>query len=147
MKRSRWRIGFAGVLILGVQWTIQARSASPEPYNLEEMVVIADRIFVGTVVDERTGRDVRGLPATFTTFTISRALKGSLGEQIRVKQVEASQARSKVSEEWMPGVPEYRLEREYLVFLMPDNALDSRRRSAPSRARSRSARRMAERNR
>lgn len=123
MKRFLCRAMVPGLIIVVGQWVVQARAAAPRPFNLEEMVVMADRIFIGIAVDHRTGWDQRGLPATFTTFTISRALKGSPGDRIRVKQIQPPRIGSNGSTEWVPGIPQYQLEGEYLVFLMPDNAL------------------------
>jgi hypothetical protein len=119
--RRRQFFAAAAVAALAVIAAAPARAASLEPVNLPQMVRSADRIVVGRVVAEWTGRDERGIPATLTTFEISRSLKGSPPGQIRVKQFGVTEVQPDGLAAWIDGMPRYRKGAEYLLFLKPDS--------------------------
>jgi len=100
-----------------------AWSASVLPVNLPEMVRSADRIVVGRAVEEWTGRDEHGLPATITTFQISRAMKGGPLQTVRVKHVGVTKVQPDGLAAWVDGMPRYRVGGEYVLLLDRESRL------------------------
>lgn len=103
--------------------TEPAWCSSLTPVNLPDMVRQADRIVVGRAVSEWTGRDGRGLPATVTTFEVSRVLKGGPWRRIEVKQLGVTRVQPDGLAAFIEGMPRYRPGAEYLLFLSPDSVL------------------------
>jgi hypothetical protein len=100
-----------------------AWSTSLLPVNLPEMVGAAHRIIVGRAVDEWTGRDEHGLPATITTFAISRSLKGGPLQTVRVKHLGVTRVQPDGLAVWVDGMPRYRIGGEYVLLLDRDSHL------------------------
>ena len=123
MKRHRRFIAMIGVIVLALGAAIPAWTASLRPVNLPQMVERANRIFVGRAVDEWTGRDERRLPATITTFEVSRTLKGRRQEIVKIKQLGVTEIQPDGLAAWVEGMPRYRRGSEYLIFLMPDSTI------------------------
>jgi hypothetical protein len=98
-------------------------SASPLPVTLPDMVKRADRIVIGQAVDEWTGRDEHGIPATITTFEVDRALKGGPPRILKVKQFGVTRVQPDGLASWIDGMPKYRRGAEYLLLLKPDSAI------------------------
>jgi hypothetical protein len=99
-----------------------AWSASyPEPLNLARLTAKAQRIFVGTVLDRRTGKDRGGLFATVYTFRVEQVLKGGMGAEITIKQIGAASPLEDpvtgVITFRLSGIPVYVTGRRYLLFL------------------------------
>lgn len=117
--RKRRLAGVAAVLALALM--APAWSASLRPVNLPDMVHQADRIVVARAVDEWTGRDERGIPATITTFEVSQSLKGGPLTRIRVKQLGVTEVQPDGLATWVEGMPRYRAGAEYLLFFKPDS--------------------------
>jgi len=114
------RVG-AAALVIGA--ALPAGAASLRPVNLPEMVERSNRIFVGRAVDEWTGRDERGLPATVTTFEVSRTLRGGPLSSVKVKQLGVTSVQPDGLATWIEGLPRYRRGAEYLLFLAPDSRI------------------------
>jgi hypothetical protein len=105
-------------------------------FNLEEMTLCADRIFVGrcVAVDETTDLIAQGrLPVTRYTFEVERALKGSIGRRLAFTQLghPARRALGKGGEVVMHGnraepstffhgMSEYREGDRAVLFLIPN---------------------------
>ncbi len=121
MRRQRIRLIAFAVAGLGIAFPIWASSL--RPVNLPEMVRQADRIVIGRVLSETTGRDERGFPATVTTFEISRVLKGGPWRRLEVKQLGVTKVQPDGLATWIDGMPRYRPGAEYLLFLKPDSVL------------------------
>lgn len=81
--------------------------------SLEEMVQLADRIFVGRCVAVESRRDERGVPVTYATFVVVEAIKGQLDAKVTIKQI-GSQAPGPL---YLPDLPRYAVGEEALLFL------------------------------
>ena len=123
MNRSTWVLRITGFVVAVIAIATPARASSLVPMNLPEMVGKADRIVVARAVDEWTGRDERGIPATITTFEISRALRGGPLRSLRVKQFGVTRVQPDGLAAWIDGMPRYERGREYLILLPPDSRL------------------------
>ena len=117
------RIMGAGVGLLALLGAIPVWSASLQPINLPEMVDQADRIFLGRVVDEWTGRDETGIPATITTFEVTGAWKGQVEGIVRIKQLGVTEIQPDGLATRIEGMPRYRRGSEYLLFFPPDSRI------------------------
>ena len=122
---SRWRAvpGTVGVFVLLLASLTPAGSTTLLPVSLPELVDGADRIFLGRVISEWTGRDEHGLPATITTFKILEVLKGNLPTELSVKQLGVTEVQADGLATWVDGMPRYRLGFDYLIFLPADSSL------------------------
>jgi len=91
------------------------------PLDLAALTSAADRVFKGTVVAMRSGRDGRGLPATWTTFEVEESLKGTLPRRLEIKQIctEAPLADGAIYR--VPALPRYQVGDEVILFLHPDS--------------------------
>jgi hypothetical protein len=76
-----------------------AHATTVLPLDLPALVGQADAIFVGRVVEVRSGTDANGLAATWTTFDVAEPVKGAAAG-FRV-----------------PALPRYRVGEEILLFL------------------------------
>src|SRR5262249_54095772 len=74
---------------------------------LDGIVRKADRIVHATVVDVQTGRDGSGLPATWVTLDVARALKGGVGSRITIKQYGAGTPLPDGTVTRVAGLPRY----------------------------------------
>src|SRR5437867_11141686 len=123
MNRSTWVLRITGFVVAVIAIATPARASSLVPMNLPEMVGKADRIVVARAVDEWTGRDERGIPATITTFEISRALRGGPLRSLRVKQFGVTRVQPDGLAAWIDGMPRYERGRGYLSFVPPERRL------------------------
>lgn len=105
-------------------------------FNLEEMTVAADRVFVGRCVGvEETEEDVAQgrMPVTLYTFEVERAIKGRLPKQFTFRQLghparralgkggEMTMHGRKVSAKaFFHGMSEYETGDQLVLFLIPD---------------------------
>jgi hypothetical protein len=108
---------------MGFGSAVPVWSTSLVPLNLPDMVGHADRIVVARAVDEWTGRDQHGIPATITTFEVSRSLMGGPLQTLRVKQVGVTEIQPDGLVAWVEGMPRYIKGTEYLLLLGGDSAL------------------------
>ena len=113
----------SGVACLAAGAAGPAWCTSLTPLNLPEMVGAADRIIVGRAMEEWTGRDEHGLPATITTFQISRALKGGPLRTVRGKHLGVTRVQPDGLAVWVEGMPRYRIGGEYVLLLDRDSRL------------------------
>jgi hypothetical protein len=123
MRRWRGISVVVGAIALTFCLTVPAWSTSLFPVNLPEMVGKADRIFVGRAIEEWTGRDANGIPATITTFEITRGLKGELAAAVSVKHLGVTEVQPDGLAAWLEGMPRYRRGTEYLLLLNRDSHL------------------------
>jgi hypothetical protein len=92
------------------------------PVDLDQLVVDADRIFLGlvTAVDEQD--DEHRIPCTYVTMQIARTLKGNPPTTLTFKQV-GGQARPGGSALLrIAGLPTYQVGQELVLFLHPTSA-------------------------
>ena len=92
------------------------------PLDLAALTSAADRVFKGTVVATRSGRDGRGLPATWTTFAVEESLKGTLPRTIEIKQIGTDAPLADGAIYRVPALPHYQVGDEVILFLHPDSA-------------------------
>ncbi len=98
-------------------------ATSIRPVNLEELVQISDRVFVGTVLEIRHKPGPGGLPTRVTRFGVTEMVKGPLGKsgQIDLAQIWTGSNRQQgVSPLPQPG---FFPGEEVLVFLHGDSPL------------------------
>lgn len=97
------------------------------PVNLEYMASQADRIFRGKVVAVEDRKDEAGRWAQFITFDVLETFKGDLDSSLTIKQVSAAPSPDNsghvVTRSLLPGVPQYKVGEEVLVFLSPDSEI------------------------
>lgn len=110
-------------LLLGAGLASPAWSTSLTPVNLLQMIDGADRIVVVRAVDEWTGRDEHDIPATITTFEVSRSLKGGPIQTLRIKQFGVTEVQPDGLASWVEGMPRYLRGGEYLLLLRDDSPL------------------------
>jgi hypothetical protein len=105
--------------------------------NLEEMTVMADRIFIGRCQSiEETEEAIAGgrFPVTRYTFEVERAVKGRIPRQLTVKHVGHAPRRASgkggqitmhgrvvTSKSFLHGMNPYRMGERMLLFLNPDS--------------------------
>lgn len=105
-------------------------------FNLEEMTVTADRVFIGkcVAVDETNQNIAQGLmPVTRYTFDVERALKGSLPKRLTFRQLGHRPHRSMgkgnditmhgqtvTPTTFIHGMAEYEIGDRYVLFLIPN---------------------------
>lgn len=113
----------AGLLALAALLAGRAYATTILPVDLPTMTGKAATIFVGHVLEIRTGTDPRGLPATWTTFAVDERLKGRTGETVTVKQLGAASPPAPDGRlTRVPALPTYRVGEEVLLFLHPESA-------------------------
>jgi hypothetical protein len=121
MRRIGLNLPRVGIAALVLALAVPAWGMSMRPVNLPEMVQQADRIVVARAVDEWTGRDERGIPATVTTFEVSRSLKGGPLARIQIKQFGVTEVQPDGLATFVEGMPRYQKGSEYLLFFKPDS--------------------------
>jgi hypothetical protein len=93
-----------------------AAALSLAPMSLAQVVDEADRIVHGTVTDVQSGRDERGLPATWVTVRVARMLKGAAAGEVRFKQFGVA-SRTSDGRLPVPFLPRYRRGSEVVLLL------------------------------
>jgi hypothetical protein len=93
-----------------------AVALSLAPMSLAQVVGEAERIVHGTVTDVQSGRDERGLPATWVTVRVARMLKGAAAGEVRFKQFGVASVASD-GRLPMPFLPRYRRGSEVVLLL------------------------------
>ena len=83
----------------------------------------AARIVHATVVAVRSGRDQSGLPATWVTLDVVRALKGPRTRQITVKQYGTATPLADGTVTRVAGLPSYKVGEELVLFLRGESHL------------------------
>jgi hypothetical protein len=97
------------------------RATTVLPLELDALTAAADRVFMGRVVAVRSGRDDRGLPVTWTTFTVDEALKGTPARALEIKQLGVDRPLADGGVFRIPALPSYRVGDEVILFLHPDS--------------------------
>ncbi|MDP2759324.1 MAG: hypothetical protein Q8O64_02805 [Sideroxyarcus sp.] len=92
-----------------------AQAASVLPLYLDEIVADATVAFQGTCTDNRSELDSQtGMVVTYTTFSVSEVLKGSVASSHTIKQV-GGRLGNRVFR--VEGTPVFVVGAEYVVFL------------------------------
>jgi hypothetical protein len=120
------RLIFRRLLVLAsfVVALVQARPAPATtilPLDLDALTAAAGRVFMGRVVAVRSGRDRHGLPATWTTFAVDEALKGTSAKRIEIKQLGVATPLPDGTVFRVPALPSYRVGDEVILFLQPES--------------------------
>jgi hypothetical protein len=100
----------------------RAAATTVLPLDLAALTSAADRVFMGKVVALRSGRDGRGLPATWTTFQVEESLKGTLPRTLEIKQIGTEAPLADGAIYRVPALPRYEVGDEVILFLHPDSA-------------------------
>jgi len=87
------------------------------PLGLEEMVALADRIFVGEVTEVKEGKDEHGTFVTYVTFSASHASKGEVPPKLTIKQLGRRTPDESGRIFRIPGLPTYHVGEEVVLFL------------------------------
>jgi len=90
--------------------------------SLESVTAEAGRIVHGTVTDVRSGRDERGIPATWVTLDVARTVKGSRVTHLTMKQFGTMEPLADGAIGSVPGLPRYRSGEEVVIFLRTESA-------------------------
>jgi hypothetical protein len=92
------------------------------PVDLDQLVVDADRIFLGlvTAVDEQN--DEHGIPGTYVTVQIARTLKGNTPTTLTFKQLGGQARPGGNALLRIAGLPTYQVGQELILFLRPTSA-------------------------
>jgi hypothetical protein len=124
LRRSLCTFCALAMLSTSVAILVPARAAATTilPLDLVALTGAADRVFKGTVVSTRSGRDGRGLPATWTTFEIQESLKGTLPHTLEIKQIGTEAPLADGAIYRVPALPHYQVGDEVILFLHPDSA-------------------------
>jgi len=106
-----------GAHVYALALAAPAHATTVLPLYLDEVVDLSTTSFQGTVTDNHSARDpATNAIVTYTTFTVSDVLKGSVPATYTIKQIggaapgEALQFRS-------IGVPKFTVGQEYVVFM------------------------------
>jgi hypothetical protein len=90
--------------------------------NLEDLTTRADRIFSGRCVDVREVRHAGlGQTVTYTTFVVTRAVKGDLHERITIKSIGGLGSEG-AGRDPFAAVPRFHRGEEVILFLYGDSA-------------------------
>ena len=87
--------------------------------NLVEMVQKADKVFHGKCLSREIVDDSTNIPIVEYKFQVKQAIKGVTdGQTLVFRQVDGSQ----VGKPGIPGVPQYRVGQELVLFLRKESA-------------------------
>jgi len=87
------------------------------PLYLDEVIDQSTTAFQGTVTDNHSARDpVTHDIVTYTTFTVSDVLKGSVPATYTIKQIGGAVPGEKIAFH-VPGIPKFTVGHEYVVFM------------------------------
>lgn len=112
------RAGAAGVLgLLAVALAVPAGAMDAVRLPFERVVDGAGTIVRGTVTAVVSGRDERGLPATWVTMDVQESLKGTARATLTFKQIGVAAPLPDGAVLRVPGLPHYAVGTEYVVFL------------------------------
>ena len=89
--------------------------------SLEAVTAEAGHIVHGTVTDVRSGRDERGIPATWVTLEVARTVKGTHAPQLTVKQLGTTEPLSDGAIGGVPGLPHYHSGEDVVLFLRTES--------------------------
>lgn len=114
-------------VLLGVTTALFAVGAARatmirEHAPLATVTAEAGRIVHASVTDVRSGRDERGLPATWVTLAVKRTLKGTHDSRLVVKQFGVMEPLPDGTITGLPDMPRYRVGDEVVLFLRPESA-------------------------
>ena len=113
----RFLAALAGGISCALLVAAPAHATSVLPLYLDEVVDQSTTAFQGTVTDTHSARDPAShAVVTYTTFTVSDVLKGSVPAMYTIKQIGGAVPGEKV-EFRVPGVPKFAVGREYIVFM------------------------------
>jgi len=94
-----------------------ARATMVERMALDRIARDAARIVQATVVEVHSGRDESGMPATWITLAVGRALKGAAAKTITIKQYGTSEPLPDGTLTRVAGLPRYAVGDEVVLFL------------------------------
>ena len=114
--RLFFRLTFVSLLL-----TSLTHGSIIRPLNIEDLAGRADRIFSGRCVEVREARDAAlGQTVTYTTFVVTRAVKGGLHGRITIKSLGGS-AVGAAGGEPMASSPRFRRGEQVVLFLYGDS--------------------------
>ena len=111
------------ISLLIIVTPLQTGATTVLPVSLQKMSSTAEFIFLGKAIsNESRIDDVSGQIATFTTFEVLRTVKGNPGTTHTIKQI-GGQLPDSDRRLIIKGVPQFHLDREYIVFLPKQSKL------------------------
>ncbi len=111
------RIGL--LVLVAVLLCPPGMAISVRTVNLVEMVQMADKVFDGVCVSKQLLDENSNIPIVEYKFEVKKAIKGvSDGQTIVFRQVAGSQ----VGRPGIPGVPQYNVGQELVLFLKKESA-------------------------
>lgn len=111
----------AGLVATGVHATMVI------PMNFDQLLANADRVFIGTCTAVNEGTTKEGIPYAEYTFTVSEALRGSVGETVTIRQfgqLTPKRVDDKLLQNFrVQGMPTYKPGQRMLLLLRSDSQL------------------------
>ena len=105
------------LIILVLLFSMQAKTASVLPLDLNSLYESAEYIFHGQCIEIHETEDPStNLPATFTMFRVLQVVKGELTDTFTIKQFGGSSSAGGATIK-IPGTPRFEMGKEYVVFL------------------------------
>lgn len=112
---ASWLVRLAAASLF-LAW-LPAHATSVLPLYLDEVIDQSTTAFQGTVTETHSARDpMTHDVVTYTTFTVSDVLKGSVPATYTIKQIGGTLPAEKIIFR-VPGVPRFKVGQEYVVFM------------------------------
>ncbi len=107
----------AGALCYALMLAAPAHATTVLPLHLDQVIDYSTTAFEGTVTDNHSARDpVTRDIVTYTTFTVSDVLKGSVPSTYTIKQIGGELPEENVRFQAF-GIPKFKVGQEYVVFM------------------------------
>jgi len=114
----RFPLLLLALLLVGA---VCAHASQLRRLNLEDLTRRADRVFSGRCIDVRVGVDPDlGREATWITFAVGRAAKGTLPGRLTIKLL-GDQNAGGPDRDRIEGLPRFRKGEQVVLFLYPDS--------------------------
>jgi hypothetical protein len=107
----------AAVTVVSCDAATHAVAMMLRPISLEQLAHLSSTIVHGRVEQIASGRDVRGVPATWITVEVARTVKGRARSRFTFKQFGTSEPLADGTIARLPGLPIYHVGEEMVVFL------------------------------
>jgi len=107
----------AAALVYALALAAPAHATSVLPLYLDEVIDQSTTAFEGTVTETHSARDAATHDiVTYTTFTVTDVLKGSVPATYTIKQIGGTLPAEKVTFR-VPGIPQFKVGQDYVVFM------------------------------
>lgn len=114
---ATWLAALAAVTSWALLSASPAHATSVLPLYLDEVIDHSTTAFEGTVADTHSARDTAtNLVVTYTTFTVTDVLKGTVPSTYTIKQIGGELPQEDLIYH-VPGIPKFKLGEDYVVFM------------------------------